>query len=199
MKLYTLDFEKPILELEETLKALRKQAEDQKIDLSAQITQIEQKLEAMRKETFTNLTPWQRVQLARHPRRPYMLDYLARIASNYIPLHGDRRFADDRAILGGLATIGEQRVMVVGHQKGRDTKENLLRNFGSAHPEGYRKAMRLMQMAEKFELPIVAFIDTPGAYAGVGAEERHIAEAIAVNLREMMVLKTPIEIGRAHV
>jgi acetyl-CoA carboxylase carboxyl transferase subunit alpha len=192
MKLYTLEFEKPIVELEETLRALRKQADEQKIDLSAQIAQIETKLEAMRKETFTNLTAWQRVQLARHPRRPYLLDYLQRIATNYIPLHGDRRFADDRAILGGLATIGEHRVMVIGHQKGRDTKENLLRNFGSAHPEGYRKALRLMQLAEKFQLPIVTFIDTPGAYPGVGAEERHIAEAIAVNLREMMVLKTPI-------
>jgi acetyl-CoA carboxylase carboxyl transferase subunit alpha len=192
MKYYTLDFEKPIAELEETLRALRKQAEEQKIDLTAQIAQIEAKLEAMRKETFNNLSPWQRVQLARHPRRPYLLDYLQRIATDFLPLHGDRRYADDRAIIGGLATIGEHRVMVIGHQKGRDTKENLLRNFGSAHPEGYRKALRLMQLAEKFQLPIVTFIDTPGAYPGVGAEERHIAEAIAVNLREMMILRTPI-------
>ncbi|MCS7048339.1 MAG: acetyl-CoA carboxylase carboxyltransferase subunit alpha [Verrucomicrobiae bacterium] len=192
MKWFTLDFEKPILELEEALRALRKQSEEQKIDLSSQITQIEQKLEALRKDIFEHLTPWQRVQLARHPRRPYMLDYLQRIATDFIELHGDRRYADDRAIVGGLATIGPHRVMVVGHQKGRDTKENLMRNFGSAHPEGYRKALRLMQLAEKFRLPIVTFIDTPGAYPGVGAEERHIAESIAVNLREMMVLRTPI-------
>lgn len=192
MKWFTLDFEKPILELEDALRALRKQSEEQKIDLSAQITQIEQKLEALRKDIFEHLTPWQRVQLARHPRRPYMLDYLQRIATDFIELHGDRRYADDRAIVGGLATIGPHRVMVVGHQKGRDTKENLMRNFGSAHPEGYRKALRLMQLAEKFRLPIVSFIDTPGAYPGVGAEERHIAESIAVNLREMMQLRTPI-------
>jgi len=192
MKIYTLEFEKPIVELEETLRSLRTQASEQKIDLSTQINQIEQKLETTRKAIFTNLTAWQRVQLARHPKRPYLLDYIQRIATDFIQLHGDRRFADDRAIIGGLATIGEHRVMVIGHQKGRDTKENLMRNFGSAHPEGYRKALRLMQMAEKFSLPIVAFIDTPGAYPGVGAEERHIAEAIAVNLREMMVLETPI-------
>lgn len=192
MKWFTLDFEKPILELEDALRALRKQSEEQNIDLSAQIAQIEQKLEVLRKDIFEHLTPWQRVQLARHPRRPYMLDYLQRIATDFIELHGDRRFSDDRAIVGGLATIGPYRVMVVGHQKGRDTKENLMRNFGSAHPEGYRKALRLMQMAEKFRLPVVTFIDTPGAYPGVGAEERHISESIAVNLREMMVLRVPI-------
>jgi acetyl-CoA carboxylase carboxyl transferase subunit alpha len=192
MKIYTLEFEKPIAELEQTLDALQKQATEQKIDLSAQIHSIEEKLEATKKEIFTNLTPWQRVQLARHPKRPYMLDYLQRIATNFIELHGDRRFADDHAIVGGLATIDTCRVMVIGQQKGRDTKENLMRNFGSPHPEGYRKALRLMQLAEKFELPVVCFIDTPGAYPGVGAEERHIAEAIAVNLREMMVLKTPL-------
>ncbi len=192
MKIYTLEFEKPIAELEQTLEALQKQAAEQKIDLSAQIHAIEDKLETTKKEVFTNLTPWQRVQLARHPKRPYMLDYLQRIATGFIELHGDRRFADDHAIVGGLATIDDHRVMVVGQQKGRDTKENLMRNFGSPHPEGYRKALRLMQLAEKFELPVVSFIDTPGAYPGVGAEERHIAEAIAVNLREMMALKTPL-------
>jgi acetyl-CoA carboxylase carboxyl transferase subunit alpha len=192
MKIYTLEFEKPIAELEQTLDALQKQATEQKIDLSAQIRSIEEKLEATKKEIFTNLTPWQRVQLARHPKRPYMLDYLQRIATNFIELHGDRRFSDDHAIVGGVATIDTCRVMVIGQQKGRDTKENLMRNFGSPHPEGYRKALRLMQLAEKFELPVVCFIDTPGAYPGVGAEERHIAEAIAVNLREMMVLKTPM-------
>src|SRR5437899_10246294 len=192
MKIFTLEFEKPIVELEQTLEELRKQAAEQKIDLSAQIKAIEDKLEDTRKEIFTNLTPWQRVQLARHPKRPYMLDYLQRIATDFIELHGDRRFADDHAIIGGLATIGERRVMVIGQQKGRDTKENLMRNFGSPHPEGYRKALRLMQLAEKFDLPVVSFVDTPGAYPGVGAEERHIAEAIAVNLREMMVLRTPL-------
>ena len=192
MKIYTLEFEKPIAELEQTLDALQKQATEQKIDLSTQIHSIEEKLEATKKEIFTNLTPWQRVQLARHPKRPYMLDYLQRISTNFIELHGDRRFSDDHAIVGGVATIDTCRVMVIGQQKGRDTKENLMRNFGSPHPEGYRKALRLMQLAEKFELPVVCFIDTPGAYPGVGAEERHIAEAIAVNLREMMVLKTPL-------
>ncbi|MEI6085017.1 MAG: acetyl-CoA carboxylase carboxyltransferase subunit alpha [Verrucomicrobiota bacterium] len=192
MRLFTLEFEKPIVELEQTIEELRKQADEQKIDLSAQIKSIEEKLETTRKEVFTNLTPWQRVQLARHPKRPYMLDYLQRIASDFTELHGDRRFGDDHAIIGGFATIDDRRVMVIGQQKGRDTKENLMRNFGSPHPEGYRKALRLMQLAEKFDLPVICFIDTPGAYPGVGAEERHIAEAIAVNLREMMVLKTPM-------
>jgi acetyl-CoA carboxylase carboxyl transferase subunit alpha len=192
MKIYTLEFEKPIMELEQTLEALQKQAAEQKIDLSAQIHAIEEKLETTKKEVFTNLTPWQRVQLARHPKRPYMLDYLQRMATDFIELHGDRRFADDHAIVGGLATLDERRVVVIGQQKGRDTKENLMRNFGSPHPEGYRKALRLMQLAEKFDIPVVTFIDTPGAYPGVGAEERHIAEAIAVNLRDMMALKTPL-------
>src|SRR5271154_4187472 len=192
MKIYTLEFEKPITELEQTLEALRKQADEQKIDLSAQIQSIEEKLETTKKEIFTSLTPWQRVQLARHPKRPYMLDYLQRIATNFIELHGDRRFADDHAIVGGLAEIDARRVLVICQQKGRDTKEYLMRNFGSPQPEGYRRALRLMHLAEKFDVPVICFIDTPGAYPGVGAEERHIAEAIAVNLREMMVLKTPL-------
>jgi acetyl-CoA carboxylase carboxyl transferase subunit alpha len=192
MRIFTLEFEKPIVELETTLEELQKQSEEQKIDLSPQIKSIEEKLEATKKEIFTNLTPWQRVQLARHPKRSYALDYLERIASEFIELHGDRRFGDDHAIIGGLATIDDRRVMVIAQQKGRDTKENLMRNFGSPHPEGYRKALRLMQLAEKFDLPVVCLVDTPGAYPGVGAEERHIAEAIAVNLREMMVLKTPM-------
>jgi acetyl-CoA carboxylase carboxyl transferase subunit alpha len=192
MRIFTLEFEKPVVELEQTLESLRKQSQEQKIDLSAQIKAIEDKLETTKKQIYTTLTPWQRVQLARHPRRPYMLDYVQRIATDFIELHGDRRFADDHAIIGGLATIGEERVMVIGQQKGRDTKENLMRNFGCAHPEGYRKALRLMQLAEKFELPVVCFIDTPGAYPGIGAEERHIAEAIAVNLREMMALTNPL-------
>lgn len=192
MRIFTLEFEKPVVELERTLDSLRKQSQEQKIDLSAQIKAIEEKLEATKKEIFTTLTPWQRVQLARHPRRPYMLDYIQRIATDFIELHGDRRFADDHAIIGGLATIEEQRVVVIGQQKGRDTKENLMRNFGCAHPEGYRKALRLMQLAEKFDLPVICIIDTPGAYPGIGAEERHIAEAIAVNLREMMLLEVPL-------
>jgi acetyl-CoA carboxylase carboxyl transferase subunit alpha len=192
MRIFTLDFEKPVVELEQTLESLRQQAQEQKIDLSAQIKTIEERLEATRKEIFSSLTPWQRVQLARHPRRPYMCDFLQRIASDFTELHGDRRFGDDHAMIGGLATIGDQRVVVIGQQKGRDTKENLMRNFGCAHPEGYRKALRLMQLAEKFGLPVISFIDTPGAYPGIGAEERHIAEAIAVNLREMMLLKVPL-------
>jgi acetyl-CoA carboxylase carboxyl transferase subunit alpha len=191
MRIFTLEFEKPIVELEQTLEALRRQAEDQKIDLSSQIQSIEEKLEATKTQVFSNLSPWQRVQLARHPKRPYSLDYIQRIATSFIELHGDRLFGDDRSTIGGLATLGETRVMFIGQQKGRDTKENLLRNFGSPHPEAYRKALRLMRLAERFDLPIVCFIDTPGAYPGVGAEERHIAEAIAVNLREMMLLKVP--------
>lgn len=192
MKLFTLEFERPIVELEQALAALQRQSQEQQIDLTPQIKAIEEKLEATRREVFLNLTPWQRVQLARHPKRPYMLDYLQRIATDFIELHGDRRFGDDKAMIGGLATIDGQRVMVIGQQKGRDTKENLLRNFGCAHPEGYRKALRLMQMAEKFDLPVISFIDTPGAYPGIGAEERHIAEAIAVNLREMALVAVPL-------
>src|SRR5207248_2309927 len=145
-----------------------------------------------KREIYENLTAWQRVQIARHPARPYTLDYLHLAFTNYIEIHGDRCFGDDRSMPAGLATVGDHRVVVVGHQKGRDLKENLKRNFGSAHPEGYRKALRLMQLGEKFRLPVVALIDTPGAYPGVGAEERHISEAIAVNLREMMSLRTPI-------
>jgi acetyl-CoA carboxylase carboxyl transferase subunit alpha len=192
MRIYTLEFEKPIAELEQTLAALQLQAQEQKIDLSPQIAAIEQKLETTKKEVFSSLSPWQRVQLARHPRRPYALDYIQRLTTGFIELHGDRRFADDHAIVGGPAYFGEHRVMVIGQQKGRDTKENLYRNFGCPNPEGYRKALRLMQLAEKFNLPVLSFIDTPGAYPGVGAEERHVAEAIAVNLREMMLLKVPL-------
>jgi acetyl-CoA carboxylase carboxyl transferase subunit alpha len=141
---------------------------------------------------FSNLTPWQRVQLARHPRRPFTLDYLKTAFSDFQELHGDRLFAEDRAVVGGFARLGDHRVVVVGTQKGRDTKENIRRNFGSAHPEGYRKALRLMKLADKFALPIITLIDTAGAYPGIGAEERHIAEAIAVNLREMMLFHVPI-------
>lgn len=188
MKHY-LDFEKPILELQRKLDELRKHPG---ISLEAEIQQIEKKLEETRKTIFSDLTPWQRVQLARHPRRPYSLDYFAHTFSEFTELHGDRLFSDDHALVGGFARLGEQKVLVLGTQKGRETKENIKRNFGSAHPEGYRKALRLMKMADKFGLPIVSLIDTAGAYPGIGAEERHIAEAIAVNLREMMLLEVPI-------
>lgn len=188
MKHY-LDFEKPIIELQKKLDDLKKHPG---ISLEQEIAQMERKLEETRRSIFTDLTPWQRVQLARHPRRPYSLDYFSSAFSDFSELHGDRLFGDDRAIVGGFAYLDEQRVMVIGTQKGRDTKENIKRNFGSAHPEGYRKALRLMKMANKFGLPIVALIDTAGAYPGIGAEERHIAEAIAVNLREMMLLEVPI-------
>src|SRR6185436_7770250 len=162
------------------------------VNFQQEIQQIEKKIAATRKQVFSNLTAWQRVQLARHPKRPFTLDYLQSTFNDFNELHGDRLFAEDRAVVGGFAKLGDHKVVVIGTQKGRDTKENILRNFGSAHPEGYRKALRLMRMADKFGLPIVALIDTAGAYPGIGAEERHIAEAIAVNLREMMLLEVPI-------
>lgn len=187
-----LEFEKPIVELENELEKLRAKADSQEIDMSGEISTMEGKLADTRREIYENLTPWQRVQIARHTQRPFMLDYLAHAFSEFCELHGDRRIGDDLAMPGGFARLNGRRVVVVGHQKGRDTKENLKRNFGSANPEGYRKSMRLMKLAEKFKLPVVALIDTPGAYPGIGAEERNIAEAIAHNLREMMLLKVPI-------
>lgn len=192
MKLITLEFEKPIAELERKLTELKSSSTQQRVDLTEEIKAMELKIEETKKSIYSNLTAWQRVQLARHPNRPYTLDYVKMIFQDFIELHGDRRFSDDRAMVGGFAQIDNQRIMLIGHQKGRDTKENLMRNFGCAHPEGYRKALRLMQMADKFGVPIVTFIDTPGAYPGVGAEERHIAEAIAVNLREMTLLRVPV-------
>ena len=191
---HQLDFEKPIIELQNKLDELRKHPETHSLGVSfdEEIKQIEKKLEETRRLIFSNLTAWQRVQLARHPKRPYTLDYLARAFSDFHELHGDRLYAEDRAVVGGFASLGDHKVMVIGTQKGRDTKENILRNFGSAHPEGYRKALRLMKMADKFGLPIIVLIDTAGAYPGIGAEERHIAEAIAVNLREMTLLEVPI-------
>ncbi len=187
------DFEKPLLKLREELEDLRqKHASRPSPALAQQIAHLESQLAKMQGEIYSNLTPWQRVQLARHPQRPFMLDYIKHICGEFVELHGDRHIGDDNAMPGGFAQWGDRRIVVVGHQKGRDTKENLLRNFGSAHPEGYRKALRLMRMAEKFGLPIVALIDTPGAFPGIGAEERNIAEAIAFNLREMMTLRTPI-------
>ena len=191
---HQLDFEKPIIELQAKLDELRLHPEQHSLGISfeEEIQLIERKLEETRRHIFLNLTPWQRVQLARHPRRPYTLDYISEAFTDFHELHGDRLFAEDRAMVGGLARLGEHRVVVIGTQKGRDTKENILRNFGSAHPEGYRKALRLMRLADKFGLPIITLIDTAGAYPGVAAEERHIAEAIAVNLREMMLLEVPI-------
>src|SRR5579872_3361875 len=189
-----LDFEKPIFELQSKLEELKKHPEAHSLGVSfeEEIEQIEKKLEETRRQIFSNLTPWQRVQLARHPKRPFTMDYLQSTFTDFTELHGDRLFAEDRAMVGGFARLNGHQVMVIGTQKGRDTKENILRNFGSAHPEGYRKALRLMRLADKFKLPIITLIDTAGAYPGIGAEERHIAEAIAVNLREMMLLEVPI-------
>ena len=191
---HQLDFEKPITELQNKLEDLRQHPEAHSIAVSfeEEIVQIERKIDETRRQIYSNLTPWQRVQLARHPKRPYTLDYLHSTFTEFEELHGDRLFADDRAVVGGFAKLGDQRVVVIGTQKGRDTKENILRNFGSAHPEGYRKALRLMRMADRFGLPIITLIDTAGAYPGIGAEERHIAEAIAVNLREMTMMEVPI-------
>jgi acetyl-CoA carboxylase carboxyl transferase subunit alpha len=191
---HQLDFEKPIIELQNKLDELRAHPEKHSLGISfeEEIQLMEKKIEETRREIYLTLNPWQRVQIARHPKRPYALDYFHKTFSDFQELHGDRLFAEDHAMVGGLAKLGEHRVMVIGTQKGRDTKENILRNFGSAHPEGYRKALRLMRLAHKFSLPIVTLIDTAGAYPGVAAEERHIAEAIAVNLREMTLLEVPI-------
>jgi acetyl-CoA carboxylase carboxyl transferase subunit alpha len=192
MKLVALEFEKPIVELQNQLDDLLRTSAGQDLDVSAEASVIAAKLEGLRASTYRNLTAWQRVQISRHPARPFMLDYVDRCFTDFVELHGDRHLGDDNAMPGGLATIGGIKCVVVGHQKGRDTKENLKRNFGSAHPEGYRKALRLMRLAEKFHLPVVALIDTPGAFPGIEAEERNIAEAIAFNLREMMRLGTPV-------
>ncbi|MEO0018049.1 MAG: hypothetical protein RLZZ522_1332 [Verrucomicrobiota bacterium] len=187
-----LEFEKPIVELERELEKLRARSASQNIDVAVEVAAVEAKLAETRTAIYRNLTPWQRVQIARHSQRPFMLDYVANAFSDFYELHGDRHIGDDHAMPGGFARIGGQRVVIVGHQKGRDTKENLQRNFGSAHPEGYRKAIRLMKLAEKFGLPVITMIDTPGAFPGIGAEERNIAEAIAYNLREMMLLRVPV-------
>src|SRR6056300_2040742 len=187
-----LEFEKPIVNLERQLAELRDRAADSEIDMSSEMKRIEDKLTKTKTDIYRNLSSWQRVQIARHQQRPFMLDYVEHSFDEFLELHGDRHVGDDEAMPGGFAYLEGRKVMVIGHQKGRDTKENLRRNFGSAHPEGYRKALRLMKMAEKFGLPVIALIDTPGAFPGIGAEERHIAESIAVNLREMMLLETPI-------
>ncbi|GIV35782.1 MAG: hypothetical protein KatS3mg032_0161 [Cyclobacteriaceae bacterium] len=184
-----LDFEKPIAELEAKLKDMKALASDSDDKIQEAIKALEQKIIQLKKETFENLTGWQRVQLSRHPDRPYALDYIYEITSDFIELHGDRQVADDKAMVGGLGTIEGQTFMLIGQQKGRTTKQRQLRNFGMANPEGYRKALRLMKIAEKFNKPIVTFIDTPGAYPGLEAEERGQGEAIARNLKEMFALR----------
>lgn len=186
-----LPFEKPIAELDAQIKTIEELSTKQQID-SGELPRLRQRLDETRRQIYNDLTAWQRVQVARHPQRPYTRDYLANMASEFIELHGDRIHRDDRAIIGGFATIDGQRMMVIGSQKGRDTKSNIETNFGCAYPEGYRKALRLMLLADKFQLPIVTLIDTPGAFPGVESEERHIAEAIAVNLREMFTFSVPI-------
>jgi len=192
MELQPLDFEKPIFELERRLQDLKDHSDEHDVDLDSAVKVVEAKLRETRRQVYSNLTAWQRVQIARHVQRPFALDYIERCFTNWIELHGDRRFADDRAMPSGLAMLGGQRCVVITHQKGRNTKENVMRNFGCAHPEGYRKALRLMRLGEKFGMPVISLIDTPGAFPGIGSEERHISEAIAVNLREMMGLRVPI-------
>ncbi len=187
-----LEFERPILELEKKISDMKDFSAGENIDFSGEIASLEKKLERLRVDIYTNLSRWQRVQLSRHPKRPYTLDYINLITTDFIELHGDRHFADDKAMVGGLATIENHRVLIVGQQKGRDTKQKLIRNFGMAHPEGYRKALRLFQMADKFGLPIVILIDTPGAFPGIGAEERGQAEAIAKNIQAMFTFRVPI-------
>ena len=192
MELQPLDFEKPIFELERRLQDLKNHSDEHDVDLDSAVKVVEAKLRETRRQVYSTLTAWQRVQIARHVQRPFALDYIERCFTNWIELHGDRRFADDRAMPSGLAMLGGQRCVVITHQKGRNTKENVMRNFGCAHQEGYRKALRLMRLGEKFGMPVISLIDTPGAFPGIGSEERHISEAIAVNLREMMGLRVPI-------
>jgi len=185
-----LDFEKPIIELEQKIVEMRRYSDN--LDIAEEINKLETKVDQLRRNVYTNLTRWQRVQLARHPDRPYTLDYVRMMLKDFVELHGDRRYADDKAIVGGFGRLDKETVMLIGHQKGRDTKSNIERNFGMPNPEGYRKALRLMQLAVKFEKPIITLLDTPGAYPGIGAEERGQAEAIARNLFEMSHLPVPI-------
>ena len=186
-----LEFEKPIVELRKKLQELQELSENNQLDLSNEINSLTERMNQTMKEIYSKLTPWQRVQLARHPERPYTLDYIDHLFTNFIELSGDRRFRDDKAIVGGFAKFQGKPVMVIGTQKGRDMKSNVYRNFGWPSPEGYRKAMRLMQLADKADVPIITLIDTPGAFPGISSEERHIAEAIAVNLRDMFALRVP--------
>ena len=187
-----LDFEQPIAELEAKIEELRFVGDDSEINIGDEISKLEEKSRSLTKTIFGKLDSWQTSKVARHPMRPYTLDYMDRIFTDFQELHGDRAFADDAAMIGGLARLDGMPVMVIGHQKGRDTKENILRNFGMPGPEGYRKALRLMKLAERFRIPVITFIDTPGAYPGIGAEERNQSEAIAKNLFEMAQLQTPI-------
>jgi len=192
MKVTFLDFEQPVAELENKIEQLRFVQDDSALDISEEIGRLQKKSQALTKDIYAKLTPWQISQVSRHPQRPYTLDYVQHLFTDFEELHGDRAFADDAAIVGGLARFNGQSVMVIGHQKGRDTKERQYRNFGMPRPEGYRKALRLMKLAEKFGIPIMTFVDTPGAYPGVGAEERGQSEAIGHNLYEMAELRVPI-------
>ncbi|WMJ75655.1 acetyl-CoA carboxylase carboxyltransferase subunit alpha [Cytophagaceae bacterium ABcell3] len=187
-----LDFEKPIAELEAKLFDMKQLAEDNNVDVESAVKSLEEKINSLKKDTYENLTRWQRVQLSRHPDRPYTLDYIYDITDKFIELHGDRCVKDDKAMVGGIGEVGGQTVMLIGQQKGRNTKQRQMRNFGMANPDGYRKALRLMKIAEKFQIPIVTFIDTPGAFPGLEAEERGQGEAIARNLKEMFMLTVPV-------
>ncbi len=191
MNIQALEFEKPLIDIEKKIEELKVLASDS-VDARAELSKLEKRADKLRKEVFDNLTSWNRTQLSRHPNRPYTLDYLELIFDDFVELHGDRNFRDDPAIVGGLAMLDDEPVVVIGHQKGRNTKEKIFRNFGMPNPEGYRKALRLMEMAARFNRPIITFIDTPGAYPGLGAEERGQGEAIARNLREMATLPVPI-------
>jgi acetyl-CoA carboxylase carboxyl transferase subunit alpha len=192
MDSHPLDFEKPILELQRRLQEIRDHSGEHDVDLESEVEAMETKIESTRRQIYDNLSAWQRVQIARHVQRPFAFDYIERCFTDWIELRGDRLFADDKAMPTGMARLGSTRCIVITHQKGRNTKENVMRNFGCGQPEGYRKALRVMRLAEKFGMPVISLIDTPGAFPGIGSEERHISEAIAVNLREMMGLRVPI-------
>jgi len=195
MSTFILPFEKPVQDLENKLHELESFSKDQDIDVAHEIERMKEKIEATRSQIYSKLTSWQKVQVARHPERPYTMDYIEKMTTDFVEIHGDRIHKDDRALIGGFAKIDGQKVMIIGSQKGRDTKSNLECNFGCAYPEGYRKALRLMKLADKFNVPIITLIDTPGAFPGLESEERHIAEAIAVNLREMFNLKVPVVVA----
>ena len=186
------DFEKPIIELEKKIEGLKKFSEGKAVDLSSEIIDLTEKLKKLKKGIYSKLSPWQKIQISRHPQRPTTLDYIDMIMKDFVPLAGDRLFGEDKALVTGFAMLDQRKIVVIGHQKGKDTKENIERNFGCAHPEGYRKAMRIMRLAERFNMPVVCLIDTPGAYPGVGAEERGQAQAIAENIRDMFSIKVPV-------
>jgi len=189
---YYLDFERPVAELEDKIEELRRLADGRDMNITAEIKKLEKKARDLRADIFSKITPWQRTLIARHPERPYTLDYITMITDNFIELHGDRRYGDDTAIVAGFANFNGLPIAVVGDQKGRSTKERIERNFGQPHPEGYRKALRIMRLAERFSMPVITFVDTPGAYPGIGAEERGQAEAIALNLQDMFSIRSPI-------